>query len=263
LTVTDRFAALVQGPEELLPLDEAALLLAAHAESDLDVKKQLDRLDELASRCPAPTVDGVRSLLFDELGLRGNTIDYSDPRNSFLDQVLDRGLGIPISLSVITIEIGRRVGVPFEGVGMPGHFLVRHTGEPSVLLDPFHEGSEVTGGECESLFRTLFGEDVPFSPALLASTGPRHILARMLANLKGSYRERSDAAALAWVARLRAFIPGVPQTELADLARQLVNLGQLGQAADALDELASSASLSPEEEQQVRSRACQLRARLN
>ncbi len=263
MTVTERFAALVRGPEECLPLDEAALLLAAHAEPDLDVSGQLHRLDELAARCPEPSVHGVRALLFDDLGLRGNTIDYSDPRNSFLDQVLDRGLGIPISLSVITIEVGRRLGVPFEGVGMPGHFLVRHAGDPPVLLDPFHGGVEVTADRCESLFETLFGPDVPFSPSLLAATGRRHILARMLANLKNSYRERSDAAALAWVARLRAFIPGVPHTELADLARQLVNLGQLDQAADALDELASSVSLTKDEAHQVRSRASQLRARLN
>ncbi len=125
MTATDAFIALVQGPENALHLDHAALLLAAHAEPGLDVGAQLDRIDDLAARCPAPTLDGVRGLLFEDMGFSGDTEYYSDPRNSLLDQVLDRRLGIPISLSVLMMEVGRRVGVPLEGVAMPGHFLVR------------------------------------------------------------------------------------------------------------------------------------------
>ena len=186
MTPTDRFHALVQGPEAALPLDEAALLLAAHAEPDLDVARQLARLDGVAARCPERSVDGVRTLLFGELALQGNVDDYDDPRNSFLDQVLDRRVGIPISLSVLTIEVGRRVGVAFEGIGLPGHFLVRPVGDPVHLMDPFHHGRLLDVDGCASLFQSLYGPAAPFSPSLLVPVGPRQILARMLANLKNN-----------------------------------------------------------------------------
>jgi regulator of sirC expression with transglutaminase-like and TPR domain len=263
LTPTDRFAALVQGPEAALPLDEAALLLAAHAELGLDVAGQLARLDDLAARCLEPTVDGVRTLLFGQLALQGNTYEYDDPRNSFIDQVLDRKVGIPISLSVVTIEVGRRVGVPFEGIGLPGHFLVRHLDDPVHLLDPFHHGRLLDVEACASLFQSLYGPAAPFSPSLLAPVGPRQILARMLANLKNSYADRGDAPSLEWVLRLRAAIPGVPARELADLARVLVNLGRFGEAADALDQLVLAGQFDESDKKRLAGRAAMLRARLN
>ncbi|HSS09792.1 MAG TPA: transglutaminase-like domain-containing protein [Acidimicrobiales bacterium] len=263
MTPTDRFAALVRGPEAQLPLDEAALLVAAHAEPGLDVGEQMARLDEVAARCDEPTMDAVRALLFGELALQGNTSDYSDPRNSFLDQVLDRRVGIPISLSVVTIEIGRRVGVPFEGVGLPGHFLVRHVDDPPVLMDPFHHGRLLDLAACASLFQSLYGPAAPFSPSLLAAVGSRQILARMLANLKNSYADRGDSVSLAWVVRLRANIPGVPATELAELARVLVNLGRFAEAADALDHLVAAGDFDDADVEKLTSRASMLRARLN
>jgi len=258
LTVTERFVALVEGPEDTLPLDEAALLLAAHAEPKLDVAAQLARLDGLAERVTRPTAPAVTGLLFGEIGLRGNSEEYGDPRNSFLDQVLDRGLGIPISLAVVTMEVGRRVGVVFDGVGMPGHFLVRSEG---VLMDPFRGGRVLDIAEAEALFRALHGPEAPFSPSLLAATGRRAILARMLANLRGSYAERGDAAALVWVARLLVAIPGTPRAAKVDLARLLVNLGNFTEAGDVLEQLAATAG--GEEQQRLRSRAAALRARLN
>jgi regulator of sirC expression with transglutaminase-like and TPR domain len=263
VTPTDRFLALVRGPEAALPLDEAALLLAAHAEPDLDITGQLVRLDDLAASCSEPTVEGVRTLLFGELALQGNTSDYDDPRNSFLDQVLDRKVGIPISLSVLTIEVGRRVGVAFEGIGLPGHFLVRQVGDPEHLMDPFHHGRLLDMDACASLFQSLFGPAAPFSPSLLAPVGPRQILARMLANLKNSYNDRGDAEALEWVLRLRAAIPGVPARELADLARVLVNLGRFGEAADALDRLVLAGQFDESDNKSLAGRAAMLRARLN
>ena len=260
MTATDAFIALVQGPEMALPLDHAALLLAAHAEPGLDVSAQLDRLDELAARCPEPTLAGLGHLLFEDLGLVGDTEDYSDPRNSFLDQVLDRKRGIPISLSVLMMEVGRRVGVPLEGVGMPGHFLVRHTAAPRVLIDPFHGGRTLDAEQAAALFASIYGSTAALPDSVLAGAPPRAILARMLANLKRSYLDRRDPASLLWVGRLRAAIPGVPATEMAELAKLLVNLGRFGEAADALEELAESRG---EAGKTLRAQARALRARLN
>jgi regulator of sirC expression with transglutaminase-like and TPR domain len=260
---TDRFVSLVQGPEGELALDEAALLVAAHAEPGLNVAGQLVRLDDVAGRCREPTVHAVRALLFRELALQGNTSDYSDPKNSFLDQVLDRKVGIPISLSVLTMEVGRRVGVRFEGIGLPGHFLVRHVGDPDLLMDPFHHGRTLDLEACASLFQSLYGPAAPFSPSLLAPVGSRQILARMLANLKNSYSDRGDSASLAWVVTLRAAIPGVPAKELAELARVLVNLGRFAEAADALDQLVLAGEFDDADIERLTSRASMLRARLN
>jgi regulator of sirC expression with transglutaminase-like and TPR domain len=258
LTVTERFISQVRRPETELALDEAALLMAAHAEPDLDIALQLRRLDGLAARVSQATTTGVIDLLFGELGLRGNEKEYSDPRNSFLDQILDRRVGIPISLAVVTMEVGRRVGVTFEGVGMPGHFLLRSEGE---LLDPYRAGRRLHNDDAEALFKAVHGEVANFSQSLLATTGPRAILGRMLANLRNSYAERGESTALAWVARLGAAIPGRPRAERADLARLLVNVGQFADAGDVLDQLAGSADDA--ESHRLRARASLLRARLN
>lgn len=271
---TARFRALVNGPEDALPLDEAALLLAAHASPGLDVATQLRRLDDLAAQCPEPTLGALCGLLFEEMGFAGASDDYSDPRNSFLDQVLDRRTGIPISLSVVMLEVGRRVGVPLEGVGMPGHFLVRHTAAPRVLIDPFNGGRHLDATQCADLVASIFGPGAPFPASVLAPSGPRTILARMLANLKNSYFERRDGDSLIWVSRLRTAIPGVSPRELADLAKVLVELGRFGEAADALEGLAGPVgqpagpvgqSAVPDDEAQARFRvqAIGLRARLN
>ena len=117
-------------------LDVAAFCLAAHAHPGLDVDARCARLDELAQRCPTPTFDGMRAYLFETLGFRGNTRDYGDPENSFLDSVLERRLGIPISLAVVVMEVGRRIGAPVHGVGMPGHFLVMDAARDGVWCDP-------------------------------------------------------------------------------------------------------------------------------
>jgi regulator of sirC expression with transglutaminase-like and TPR domain len=257
---TQRFLTLVQAPDGDFPLDEAALLMAAHARPGLDVAEQLGRLDTLAARLTEPSAAGVATLLFDEIGLRGNADDYTDPRNSYLDQVLDRRLGIPISLAVVMMEVGRRAGATIEGIGMPGHFLVRSAG---VLRDPFRGGRPMGVGECEALFHGLFGPEAPFSADLLGASGPHAILARMLANLRHSFAERGDAASLAWVVRLRVGLPGVSPTELAELAKLLADQGRFSEAAGALEELAASGGVGSDTATELVVRARALRARLN
>src|SRR5437764_7768135 len=134
------FADLVARPEDKIPLDEAALLIAYQARPGLDIGAGLARLDDLAASCNPPTFDGLVRHLFDDLGFRGNVEHYQDPDNSYLDQVLQRRLGIPISLSVLTMEVGRRLGIGLDGVGMPGHFLVRPAAAPATFADPFDGG---------------------------------------------------------------------------------------------------------------------------
>ena len=157
--VTARFAEIVVGREAALPLDELAFLIAAHAHPDLDVADQLARLDELAAQVNDPTLDGLRRLLFRDLGFAGNEEDYYDPRNSYLDDVLDRRTGIPISLAVVMLEVGRRIGVPLSGVSMPGHFLIRDKVDPEVFVDPFARGLLLDRRGCQLRFHGVHGVD--------------------------------------------------------------------------------------------------------
>jgi regulator of sirC expression with transglutaminase-like and TPR domain len=253
-----RFAELVARADEEIPLDEAALLIAAHARPDLDVAAELGRLDDLAAGCKEPTLDGLTHHLFDELGFRGNAEHYQDPDNSYLDQVVRRRLGIPITLSVLTMEVGRRLGVPLDGVGMPGHFLVRHRAEPGTFLDPFGGGRLLDADGCQDIFTALGGTG--WQDSYLAPVGARAILARMLLNLQGVFLPASLRSA-AWVLELRLTIPGLAVADRLGLARALGSMGQFGSAAAALDHVADE--LPPEEAATVRTEARGLRARHN
>lgn len=215
----DRFVELVSGPDAGLPLDEVALCVAAHADRRVDIDAELKRLDDLAATCPAPTLDGLVKHLFASGRLAGNTADYYDPRNSLLHEVLDRGLGIPISLSVVGLEVGRRLGVPMTGVGLPGHFLLRDKVDPEVFVDPFHGGRLLDEAGCRRLYATLAGPEAPWDPAYLDPVSRRSIVLRLLANLKAIYLRRADVASLAWVLRLRSAIPGAGEAERKSYAR--------------------------------------------
>lgn len=195
-----RFLKLVSGPEPAL--DQAALAVAAGADPDADPGAALAELDRLAGG--VSDVDDLVTRLFVEEGFTGNAEDYYDPRNSLLTDVLDRRTGIPITLAVVAIEVGRRAGVPLEGVGMPGHFLVRTPGTQR-YLDVFDRGRRIDRAGCEDLFRqvTGVGSETRFGSHLLTRVSTRQLLARMLENLRGIYREHSDHANLEWVLRMR------------------------------------------------------------
>lgn len=214
---TECFVELVNGPEAALPLDEAGLLIAAHAKPELDVAGHLARLDALAEEVREPTLDGLRRLLFRDLGFAGNEDDYYDPRNSYLDDVLERRTGIPISLAIVMMEVGRRVAVPLSGVSMPGHFLVRDKVDPEVFIDPFARGIVLDRRGCRLRFHGVHGVTATFDPAFLEPVGRRAIVDRMLANLEAIAGTRSDRAMLAWVLRLRASMPGAAE----DVRRRL------------------------------------------
>jgi len=257
-----RFAELVQGPEGELALDEAALLVAAHAYPDLDVAGELERLDEIAEGCPARSLDGWRDHLFDELGFTGNVADYYDPDNSFLNVVVRRRVGLPITLSVLGLAVGRRLGLTMVGVGLPGHFLLRHdvAGAPPVFVDPFAGGRVLDRTGCIERFTAVNGADAPFVESYLDPVGPRAILGRMLANLRAIYASRGDLDSLAWVFALRLAIPGTPALERRELARVLGSTGQFVEAAEVLEGLAIAL---PAMETALEAEALALRSRLN
>ena len=198
------FAELMEGDEDDVPLDRAALLFAAVEYEGLDVEGYLGRLDRMAAELrgrispeesPGRVIAAIDAYLFGEQGFGGNELEYYDPRNSYLNEVLDRRLGIPISLSVLYLELARRVGFRLEGVGMPGHFLQRYPDPVApLLLDAFNKGAIVTEEECRVRLRSLYGDALPLTTEMLQPVGPRAILFRMLANLKGIYAQREDVA---------------------------------------------------------------------
>ena len=193
--------------ESDVALDAAALEIASIQRLDLDGTRYLKMLDgmaaELTKRSPPGTsgamfVREANTYLFGALGFRGNERDYYNPSNSCLDAVLDRRVGIPITLSVVYIEIARRLKRPVFGVGLPGHFVVQYDdGEYFTYIDPFHGGKLLTEEDCGRLAREIAGVDLANEPEELAPVGTRYILVRMLNNLRSAYfRSKQNAKAV-------------------------------------------------------------------
>lgn len=228
-TPGERWDRIVTQPEEQLNLAEAAFLIAADEYPNLDVDGYLHRLDELAQavRHSLPeetgleeTVVALNHFLFVEQGFTGNADDYYDPRNSFLNDVLDRKLGIPITLSILYMEIGQRLGLPFEGVSFPGHFLVKcATNEGDVVLDPFWGGMPLSEDDLRDRLEETCGKPQAASTPLamlLGSAGKREILVRMLRNLKTIYLKREELLkSLGIINRILQVQPDLPD-ELRD-----------------------------------------------
>jgi len=194
-------SALVSRPDGRIDLARASLAIARWEYPRLDADAYLERLDGLAR-----AVDGVRrspdalgrlhrlrEYLFVEQGFAGNRDEYYDPRNSFLNDVLDRRQGIPITLSLVLMEVGKRLGLAIEGIGLPGHFIAgARLDDSQILLDPFNGGALVTPEECEELVGGVVGRPVTLLPEHYAPVSGRQLLTRMLANLKGAYWRRQE-----------------------------------------------------------------------
>ena len=200
----DSFASLV-GPdidEDDIDLTRAALIIARTAHPHLDVESYAARIDELAGRVealisdlhPQRTIAALNRVLFEDAGMRGNRDDYYDPRNSFLNDVLDRRLGIPITLSVVYMEVARRIGFSLVGVGMPGHFLLKHHDREAeeILIDCFNRGDILSRQDCQSRLDEIYSGEMTLRPEFLHSISRRQILTRILNNLKTVYLSTRD-----------------------------------------------------------------------
>ncbi len=220
LLYSERWKEIVAGPEEDIDLAEAALVIAAHEYPGLDVNAYLARIAEMAETLksrlrrdisPTDALIALNRYLFEELGFSGNTADYYDPRNSYLNEVLDRRLGIPITLSLLCIEVGRRIGLALHGVSFPGHFLVKCVVRDGVVvLDPYARGASLSLDELQQRLRALRGDTPPpdMVQHMLAAAGRKDMLVRLLRNLKSNYLERRDLArALAAADRIIELAP--------------------------------------------------------
>jgi regulator of sirC expression with transglutaminase-like and TPR domain len=257
--VEERFARLVRAGEDALDLAEGALAIGEVADPALDLPAWLAELDRLAHG-----VVGLEALihrLFLQAGFVGNTRDFYDPENSFLHRVIERRRGIPITLSVLTIEVGRRAGIELQGIGMPGHFLVR---DPAtrIYLDPFHGGEVVDEAACERLFRdaTGAGPETPFGSGSLPALTKTQTLARILANLKVLYRVRGSPRELECVLRMRLALPDTPATEVIQLGEAMAMQGRF---LDAAREVETRARNEPQLSDTLLSAAKALRSRMN
>lgn len=257
----ERFASLFRVGAADLPLDEGAAIIAAVGNPLLDIDDVVGRIDELATSVPGPRPDADRvcGWLFTELGFSGDLTDYHDPRNSYLDQVLDRRLGIPITLGLVLVEVGWRLGVRLDLVAMPGHVLVKEAGSDD-FIDAFAGGARIDARQAQAIFHQLHGPTTPFDPNYLRPTPRPAILIRMLNNLKGTFLQRSDRRGLMNVLRLRTVIPLLPGDEHRELASVLSQSGRLPEAAAILEQLAARNGPRADED---RATAQRLRAKMN
>lgn len=242
--------------DERLPLAETALRIALVEYPRLDVAKYLDEIESFAERADArlestATRDRVAALdgvLFDEEGFRGNAITYYDPRNSFLNDVVERRVGIPITLSILYIEVGHRLGLDLRGIGFPGHFLVGLYGDHNErleLIDPFNRAARVTRDDCA---RTIEAAGARFADSMLDPSARRQILVRLLTNLKLIYIQKGDfARAVPIIDRILQLSPE-NMTERRDRGLVLLQLGKSRLALRDLEAYAETETSQAESE---------------
>ena len=240
----ERFAELVSGSDASLDLARAALLIAAEEYPQLVPEPYLHRLDLFAEQvkdrlndetAPPVVLNEISKLLFDEEGFRGNAEAYYDPRNSFLNDVLDRKLGIPLTLGIVFLEVGWRLDLPLRGVNFPGHFLLRYEGEAfRLLVDPFHHGQIRFEDQAQELLDRVYGGSVPMQADYLRGATKHDVLVRLLANLKTIYlNTRDDVKALAAIDRILLIKPDAAE-EIRDRGMVLARTGKIDEAIQAL-----------------------------
>jgi regulator of sirC expression with transglutaminase-like and TPR domain len=217
-TSRSRLEDILTRPDGELNLAEAALLIAAEEYPDLDVRAYLVRLDEMGVALrlrledeprPERAIMALNRYLFQEQGFRGNVERYYDARNSYLNEVLDRRTGIPITLSTVFMEVAWRAGLEVEGVALPGHFVVRVLApRHSLLVDPFHGGTLLTERDCQQRLDRIFDGRIKLEPRMLRPCRRKDMLERILRNLKAIYlREQDRARALRVVDLLVSLLP--------------------------------------------------------
>jgi regulator of sirC expression with transglutaminase-like and TPR domain len=248
-----KFCDEVRVPTGRIDLATAALRIAEEEYPQLPVDHYLGMLDLLAvevgdrlngETAPLVVLDELLEHLFERRGLRGNRESYYDPRNSFLNDVLERGLGIPLTLGIVLIEVGKRLDLPLTGVNFPGHFLVRYQGEEvRLLIDPFNGGERVFEDEAQTFLDRTYGGLVRMKPHFLRPATSADMLVRMLTNLKCIYaRVQDHRRTLAAIERLGELRPARPR----DVRDRGILLAKLGNWPDAIGELESYLEVGPE-----------------
>jgi regulator of sirC expression with transglutaminase-like and TPR domain len=196
-----RFAEIVNGSAAERYLDLLCALVATAVDHDAEVSSIIIGLDKVAEQCP-PTFEGIVDTLFASGMFAGDGDDYHDPRNSLLHEVLARRVGMPITLSVVAMEVGKRLGVPIRGIGLPGHFVIRDK-ESGTFADPFGRGLRYDEAGMVASWRQRMGQDAAFRPAMFAPTSAHEIMLRILNNLKHSLVDRDQPVMLARLVPLR------------------------------------------------------------
>ena len=232
--------------DEKIDLIRAALVIARTQYPNLEIEEYASRIEALARRVAAHAADlhepatlaALNRVLFDEAKLRGNREDYYDPRNSFLNDVLDRGLGIPITLAIIYMEVAKRVGFHLSGVGMPGHFLLKHYGAEGyeTLIDCFNRGDVLTRQDCQSRLDEIYSGEMQLRPEFLHPISRRQILTRMLNNLKTVYLSTRNFRKALPMADLVLVIHPQSAEDLKQRALLRYSMGMHGLAAEDLEE---------------------------
>lgn len=253
------FIRMMGRSEDEFDLVHAALLVAAESHPQLDVQGELRRIDawaeELQNRVE-PSFNNLQKLArlrdfaFEHLGLRGDARDYYSPSNSLLNEVMSRRRGIPLTLGILFLELGWRIGMPIEGVGFPGHFLVRLTGEEEdLIIDPYRRGMMVHEEDRRRMLDEITGGRLEYDDALLAPASKHDMIVRLLRNLKAAYlREDDDANALLAVERLLVLLPG-DADEVRDRGLLHYRMHRFGLALDDLSEYLRRRADAPDREQ--------------
>jgi regulator of sirC expression with transglutaminase-like and TPR domain len=258
--------------EHQISLARAALTIARMEYPDLDSDEYLSRLDWYASRVEQMLPDipdipqviaALNYVLFQEEEFRGNSEDYYDPRNSFLNDVLDRKLGIPISLAIVYIEVAQRIGFPLFGVGMPGHFLLKHydTTGNETFIDPFNRGDILSRADCQSRLDEIYSGQMPLQPEYLHTVTRRQLLTRVLNNLRNIYMDRRDfRRALVIVDLVLAIHPRSAE----DMKQRAMLRYSMEQLRGAAEDLETYARMAPDasDADEMRQTALSLRRRL-
>lgn len=232
--------------DDEIDLIRAALVIARTQYPHLDIEAYTSRVEQLARRVaalvphsdPHPALAALNLVLFEEMNLRGNREDYYDPRNSFLNDVLDRGLGIPITLSIVYMEVARRVGLFLSGVGMPGHFILKHSGFDGreTLIDCFNRGDVLSRQDCQSRLDEIYSGEMALRPEFLHPLSRRQILTRMLNNLKTVYLSTRNFRKALAIADLILVIYPRSSEDLKQRALLRYSMGLHGFAVEDLDE---------------------------
>ncbi len=236
------FSQEISQPDKQIDLAKAALYIAQEEYPDIDPNEYLNTLDMMAAevqkrlptqRYPLRIIQGINQYLYQDLGFTGNLDDYYDPRNSYFNEVIDRRTGIPITLSLVYLEVARRIDFPMVGVGMPGHFLIRpEFEEVGIFVDAFDEGKILFPEDCQERLSKIYSQPMTLQPEFLESVTPRQFLVRMLTNLKLIYlRQEELELAMAAVERILLLVPEAP-SELRDRGLIYYQMGRWVAAGD-------------------------------